>query len=82
MKLKLPIILVLLFFLLFSTQIGLAQDRRIKERNEHFEKKSKKEREAEELVRSFMTQKAIQNKNTDMMGYMYRYGENKKDLLQ
>lgn len=37
--------------------------------------KSKKEKEAEELVRNFMTQQAIKNKNSNMMGYMYRYGD-------
>lgn len=44
---------------------------------EDFEK-SRKEKETEAIVQNFRTQQAFQNKNKNLMGYMYRYGENKK----
>jgi hypothetical protein len=40
---------------------------------------SLKKKETDALVRSFMTQQAIQNKNSNMMGYMYRYGESNEN---
>lgn len=39
---------------------------------------SSKEKETEALVQNFRTQQALRNRNTNLMGYMYRYGENKK----
>lgn len=37
--------------------------------------KSVKEKETESLVRNFLSNRAIGNRNSDFLGYMYRYGE-------
>jgi hypothetical protein len=41
---------------------------------------SLKKKETEAMVSSFMTQRAIQNKNSNLGLYLYRYGEQNNKL--